>query len=88
MKRVLILLCVVVVALLAVGLIWSGREVPGTLASDKPPTTAPSTQPALGVEDLMKNVDKHPGAVVVEGVMSAASPKDKLLSLVDRKEKN
>ena len=84
MKRALIFLCVV--ALAAAGLVWSGREVPETLAADKSPATAPSTQAVLGVEDLMKHVDQHAGPVQVEGVVSAATPKDQLLSLVDRHE--
>lgn len=86
MKLVLISLCGVVIALVAAGLLLSGHEVSGKFAADNPPATAPSTQPALGVEDLMKHLEQHAGPVVVEGVVSAASSKDQLLSLVDRHE--
>ncbi len=40
----------------------------------------------VGVDQLMKNVDKHRGSINVEGVVSAVSPKDHMLSLIDTQE--
>lgn len=39
--------------------------------------------PALGVDQLMKEPEKHPGALVVEGVVKTASKKDQSLALID-----
>ena len=48
---------------------------------------APSPRPLpLGVEEFMKHVDRHRGEVRVEGVVSAASAKDRKLALIDVKE--
>lgn len=45
---------------------------------------APQTPvPALGVDRLMKEPEKHPGALVVEGVVKTASKKDQTLALID-----
>jgi hypothetical protein len=39
---------------------------------------APQTHaPALGVDQLMEEPEKHPGALVVEGVVKTASKKDR-----------
>jgi len=84
-KRIVIASCLIVGATGA-GLVWFGRGISGTLAVDKTPSTAPSTQPALGVEELMKHVDGHREIIVVEGVTSAASPSDQQQSLIDRHE--
>lgn len=53
----------------------------------------PSSQPAattapvsIGVEELMRNVKKYPGVVVVEGVVSAIASNDHKLALIDTKE--
>ena len=42
--------------------------------------------PVLGVQEFMKNVDRHRGQVRVEGVVSAVSPADQALSLIDIQE--
>lgn len=39
--------------------------------------------PALGIDQLMKEPEKHPGALVVEGVVKTASKKDQSLALID-----
>jgi len=45
---------------------------------------APQTPiPALGVDQLMKEPEKHAGALVVEGVVKNASKKDQSLALID-----
>ena len=40
----------------------------------------------LGVDQLMKNVDKYRGSIRVEGVVSAVSAKEHMLSLIDVQE--
>lgn len=40
----------------------------------------------VGVDQLMKNVDKYRGSISVEGVVSAVSPKDHMISLIDTQE--
>lgn len=48
---------------------------------------APQTPvPALGVDQLMKEPEKHPGALVVEGVVKTASKKGQTLALIDVEE--
>lgn len=47
---------------------------------------APQPVPALGVDQLMKEPEKHPGALVVEGVVKTASKKDQTLALIDVEE--
>jgi hypothetical protein len=42
--------------------------------------------PVLGVQEYMKNVDRYKGQVRVEGVVSAVSPADQTLSLIDIQE--
>jgi len=61
----------------------------GTTRVDAGPATqvAPQTTvPALGVDQLMKEPEKHPGALVLEGVVKTASKKDRTLALVDVEE--
>lgn len=41
---------------------------------------------ALGVDQLMKEPEKHPGAVVVVGVVKSTSTKDQTLALIDVEE--
>lgn len=41
---------------------------------------------ALGVDQLMKEPEKYPGALVVEGVVKTASKKDQTLALIDVEE--
>jgi hypothetical protein len=40
----------------------------------------------LGVQEFMKNVDRYQGQVRLEGVVSAVSPADQALSLIDIQE--
>jgi hypothetical protein len=56
-----------------------GPEQPASAAPNKAPA-APGTR-AIGVDELMKNVDKHRGSVVVEGIVSAAA--QGRISLID-----
>jgi hypothetical protein len=42
--------------------------------------------PVLGVQEFMKNVDRYQGQVCVEGVVSAVSPADQALALIDLQE--
>ncbi len=53
-----------------------------------PPAYAAESGPGgtVGVDQLMKNVDKHRGSVSVEGVVSAVSPRDHTISLIDTQE--
>lgn len=41
---------------------------------------------ALGVDQLMKEPEKHPGTLVVEGMVKTASKKDQSLALIDVEE--
>jgi len=43
-------------------------------------------EPILGVDTLMRNVERHRGVVRVQGVVSAVSEKDHTLALIDVKE--
>jgi hypothetical protein len=40
----------------------------------------------LGVDDFMKNVDRYPGKVSLEGVVSTVAPEQRVVSLIDAKE--
>jgi len=48
--------------------------------------TAPVAVKPLGVDQLMKEPEKHPGALVVEGVVKTASKRDQSLALIDLEE--
>ncbi len=45
-----------------------------------------SVQAASGVDDFMKNVDRYKGKVSLEGVVSAVTPEQQAVSLIDAKE--
>ena len=47
---------------------------------------AVSPQAVSGVDDFMKNVDRHRGKVSLEGVVSAVAPEQQTISLIDAKE--
>ena len=47
---------------------------------------AASPQKVLGVDDFMKNVDRYRGKVSLEGVVSAITPEQQVISLIDAKE--
>lgn len=82
MKRwVTIVSCVAVVVAVAV---WQsrGRSVLSAPSLDAGLILEP--RKALGVEEFIKGVDSHRnGAVLVEGVVSAVSPDNHLLALID-----
>ncbi len=43
-------------------------------------------QAASGLDDFMKNVDRYKGKVSLEGVVSAVTPEQQAVSLIDAKE--
>ncbi len=43
-------------------------------------------QAILGVDDFMKNMDRYQGQVSLEGVVSAITPEQQAISLIDAKE--
>lgn len=45
--------------------------------------TAVSPQKVLGVDEFMKNVDRYPGKVSLEGVVSGVAPDSAAISLID-----
>jgi hypothetical protein len=47
---------------------------------------AGTTATAIGVRQFMRQVEKYPGPVTVEGVVSQVSPKHKMLALIDVQE--
>ena len=47
---------------------------------------AASPKKVLGVDDFMKNVDRYRGKVSLEGVVSAVTPEQQVISLIDAKE--
>jgi len=47
---------------------------------------AASPKKVLGVDDFMKNVDRYRGKVSLEGVVSAITPEQQVISLIDAKE--
>lgn len=48
--------------------------------------TTPPAQGSVGVDDFMRNVDRHRGPVSVVGVVSAASADKQMVALIDSKE--
>jgi len=74
-----IVLCSLCVVLIVGGLAAYGQAGGNELAPSK-------ARPILGVDELMKRVEQHPGTVVVEGVVSSASADKGLLALIDVKE--
>ena len=51
-----------------------------------PAVGSQTESPVLGVEEFMKNIDHYRGKVRLEGVVSAISPADQALSLIDIEE--
>ncbi len=47
---------------------------------------AASPQAVSGIDDFMKNVDRYPGKISLEGVVSAVGPEQQTTSLIDAKE--
>jgi hypothetical protein len=56
-----------------------GQGLPAVEATSSP-------QAVSGVDDFMKNVDRYRGKVSLEGVVSAVSPEQQAVSLIDAKE--
>ncbi len=59
------------------------------LAGRQPPAVeavAAQSGIVLGVDELMKNVDRYRGTVLLQGVVSAVSPEQQALSLIDTRE--
>ncbi|HXE73398.1 MAG TPA: hypothetical protein VNO81_12135 [Candidatus Nitrosotenuis sp.] len=70
------LLPALVVVCLTVGLAtWPGST-----------RSAAAPQAAVGVHELLRHPERYPGTVLVEGVVSAVSPGQKLLALIDTAE--
>lgn len=63
---ILVILGVGVVVAAGVMVVKRPQKAPETIAH------AAATPASIGVDELMKNVDKHRGEVVVEGIVSAA----------------
>ncbi|ODU25133.1 MAG: hypothetical protein ABS95_00900 [Verrucomicrobia bacterium SCN 57-15] len=84
MKKVLILTgCVAVVAALA---FWQMRTRSAPSATPALTAEYSTSNGALGVETLMKNVDNYRGNVFVEGVVSAVSTTNQMLAMIDLRE--
>jgi hypothetical protein len=56
----------------------SAPPVKGALASE--------TEAVIGVDELMRHVDRYRGVLLVEGIVNFVLPKDHTLSLIDPKE--
>lgn len=61
-------------------------SVPRIEAEPAAPVVPQTPVAALGVDQLMKEPEKHLGALVVEGVVKTTSKKDQSLALVDVEE--
>jgi len=70
------------VAALAILLAGAPRVAAGPTSPAAPQTPVA----ALGVDQLMKEPEKYPGTLVVEGVVKTASKKDQALALIDVEE--
>ncbi len=84
MKRFVffVLFTITISLALAYNLGRTGVALPPAYAAES------ETGATVGVDQLMKNVDKHRGSINVEGVVSAVSSKDHMLSLIDTQEFN
>jgi len=72
------------IAIAALSIVFSGAlRVEAGPATPGAPQTPIS---ALGVDQLMKDPEKHPGTLVVDGVVKSASNKDQTLALIDVEE--
>lgn len=79
----LVMLSVLLVAIAGIAL-WMAWGQP-TLSSVASPATAPAAS-VLGVNEMMKNVDRHRGHVRLQGVVSAVAPQNQSLALIDTSE--
>jgi len=67
----------------ALGAVWWGRKQAAIVRASN---ATSSTGVILGVEELMREVDRHPGETHVEGVVRSTSAQDHLLTLIDTRE--
>lgn len=80
MKRWIIILCCVAVAVAVA--VWQSRGRSATSSLNSDPVSQPKA--ALGVEELMKGVAAYrESTILVEGVVSVASSGDHLFVLID-----
>jgi hypothetical protein len=86
MNRRLLLFCCVLVGAIAAGVwLYASRERGGQEAGEEQRSALPADA-VLGVDELMRDVDRFEGPVRIEGVVSAVSPGQKRLALIDRAE--
>ncbi len=81
MKRIIFVYLLMTI-MTSTGLVWnigSGGAAVAIAAESE-------TGATVGVDQLMKQIDKYRGSVSIEGVVSAVSPKDQMLSLIDTQE--
>jgi len=71
-------------SLLLLGVFFSATPEPA--AGLGPGRTAADEEHPLGVEELMRNVSRHRGSVLVEGVVSGLLPGRRGVGLIDLKE--
>lgn len=85
MKLTSIIIVILALAAIAAAFVMNRRSSNALIAAPggEQPAGAPinETPAAIGVDELMKNVDKHRGPVVVEGIVSAAA--QGRISLID-----
>ncbi len=83
MKRI-IFVCLLTTIMTSTGLVWNSGSGGATLSV----AIAAESEAggSLGVDQLMKNVDKYRGSIIIEGVVSAVSPREHMLSLIDTQE--
>lgn len=84
MKKSIILIGTV--AAIAIVAAWQLRTRSASSATLESPTPVSAPGKALGIEALMKNVDSHRRRIAVEGVVSALSPTNQMLGLIDVRE--
>ncbi|MBI5723909.1 MAG: DUF4346 domain-containing protein [Planctomycetes bacterium] len=81
MRKWIVLACVLgLVSVVAI--VWAVQKWPAPRVGG-PVATRPVV---LGVDQYMRNVDRYPGLVTVEGIVSSVSPGENMLALIDRQE--
>ena len=85
----IIVALVLLIALAGAGA-WYARNEPDGSARARTAASQPATQTAsasaIGVDEFMRNVDRHRGTVSVVGVVSSASAERQVVALIDSKE--
>ncbi len=81
MKKAVLFYCVLVATTVTPFLgdrIWGGNSIANTKAvADSNP------RPVLGVDQLVKEVDRHKGPIRVEGIVTAVVPDKRMIAVVD-----